>query len=210
MGRPRGCLHGRRDVNDHVLPGSRRRAASWRNVPCEARVRPEARQCTVGEACTWPFGQDVDDVETPVNLACLTRFTARPGMNQSSAPRIAALLRQRVPLGLCCDCVAAELGLSPRRVRDAARALVLQQRGFHMTRRLCNICHGTEDILALEGSGESRAFDPKTQTPTIAKVLCIFCRTPVVPTASERAALGVTTHAGCWDREARARLSGEA
>ena len=172
-------------------------------------VRPDARRCTLTEACTWPFGQDVDDVETPVNLACLTRFTARPGMNQPNAPRIATLLRQHVPLGLCGDCVAAELGLSPRQVHDAALMLVLRERGFQMIRRLCNTCRRTEDILAFDGRSEGGAFDRATQAATTAKVVCIFCRAPIAPTANQPTARDVATHACCRDRKTRAGLSGE-
>ena len=130
-------------------------------------------------------------------------------MNLPSAPRIASLLRQHVPLGLCGDCVAAELGLSPRQVHDAALMLVLRERGFQMIRRLCNTCRRTEDILAFDGRSEGGAVHRETQAATTAKVVCIFCRAPIAPTANRPTARDVATHASCRDRRTQAGLSGE-
>jgi hypothetical protein len=122
-------------------------------------------------------------------------------MDQSSTAQITALLRQHAPLVLCCDCVAAKLGLPPKDVRDAAQGLVLQ-RGFRIVRRLCYTCHRTDDIVAFDGRDDG-AYVADPRISTIAKVLCMFCRTPILSTAGKTTVGGVPYHAGCWDRKAR-------
>lgn len=122
-------------------------------------------------------------------------------MDLSITAQITALLRQHAPLVLCCDCVAAKLGLPPKDVRDAAQGLVLQ-RGFQIVRRLCYICCRTDDMVAFDGRGDG-AYVREPQVSTIAKVLCMFCRTPILTTAGKTTVEGVAYHAGCWDRKAR-------
>jgi hypothetical protein len=122
-------------------------------------------------------------------------------MDQSNTAQITALLRQHAPLVLCSDCVAAKLGLPPKDVRDAAQGLVLR-RGFQIVRRLCYTCCRTDDMVAFDGRGDG-AYVAEPQASTIAKVLCMFCRTPILTTAGKTTVEGVPYHAGCWDRKTR-------
>jgi hypothetical protein len=109
----------------------------------------------------------------------------------------ADLLRQHVSLGFCCDCLAVKLAQLPKDVRNAAQFLILQP-GFSMVRRICYSCRRTQDILAFD----ARSDEAPGQTTD--RVQCGLCRTPILPSAGKATVAGVTYHAGCWDRKARA------
>jgi hypothetical protein len=109
----------------------------------------------------------------------------------------ADLLRQHVSLGFCCDCLAVKLAQLPKDVRNAAQLLILQP-GFSMVRRVCYSCRRTQDILAFDARGEGAPAPPTD------KVQCGLCRTTILPSAGKVTMEGVTYHAGCWDRKARA------
>jgi hypothetical protein len=62
----------------------------------------------------------------------------------TSAVRIASLLRDGFPSGYCVECLAAKLGISITEVRGAAQLLVARP-GFRVCDRLCYACGRAKD-----------------------------------------------------------------
>jgi hypothetical protein len=62
----------------------------------------------------------------------------------TSAVRIASLLRDGFPSGYCVECLAAKLGISVTEVRGAAQLLVARP-GFRVCDRVCYTCRRTKD-----------------------------------------------------------------
>jgi hypothetical protein len=74
----------------------------------------------------------------------------------TSAVRIAALLRDAYPSGYCVECLAAKLRIAATEVRGAAQLLVARP-GFRVCDRVCYTCGRSKDgVVAFVGarSGE--------------------------------------------------------
>jgi hypothetical protein len=69
----------------------------------------------------------------------------------TSAVRIASLLRDGFPSGYCVECLAAKLGVSITEVRGAAQLLVARP-GFRVCDRVCYTCGRAKDgVVAFVG-----------------------------------------------------------
>lgn len=69
-------------------------------------------------------------------------------MMQTPAERIAALVRDSAPSGLCFSCIARMLDMSEHAARDATVRLVVK-REYQLIRRVCSACHRLDEVLAL-------------------------------------------------------------
>jgi hypothetical protein len=72
----------------------------------------------------------------------------------TSAVRIAALLRDTFPSGYCVECLAAKLGISTTEVRGAAQLLVARP-GFRVCDRTCYTCGRAKDGVVAFVTGRS-------------------------------------------------------
>jgi hypothetical protein len=72
----------------------------------------------------------------------------------TSAVRIAALLREAFPSGYCVGCLAAKLGISITEVRGAAQLLVARP-GFRVCDRVCYTCGRAKDGVVAFVTGRS-------------------------------------------------------
>jgi hypothetical protein len=72
----------------------------------------------------------------------------------TSAVRIASLLRDAFPSGYCVDCLAAKLTISTTEVRGAAQLLVARP-GFRVCDGVCYTCGRTKDGVVAFVSGRS-------------------------------------------------------
>jgi hypothetical protein len=72
----------------------------------------------------------------------------------TSAVRIASLLRDGFPSGYCVECLAAKLGISIIEVRGAAQLLVARP-GFRVCDRVCYTCGRTKDSVVAFVAGRS-------------------------------------------------------
>jgi hypothetical protein len=67
---------------------------------------------------------------------------------ETSAVRIAALLRTVFPSGICVECLATSLERPVKDVRDATQVLVVRP-GFRVIERACDTCGRTQATVAL-------------------------------------------------------------
>jgi hypothetical protein len=72
----------------------------------------------------------------------------------TSAVRIASILRDGFPSGYCVECLAAKLGISTTEVRGAAQLLVVRP-GFRVSDRVCYTCGRTKDSVVAFVAGRS-------------------------------------------------------
>jgi hypothetical protein len=72
----------------------------------------------------------------------------------TSAVRIASLLRDASPSGYCVECLAAKLSISTTEVRGAAQLLVARP-GFRVCDRACYTCGRTKDGVVAFVAGRS-------------------------------------------------------
>jgi hypothetical protein len=72
----------------------------------------------------------------------------------TSAVRIASLLRDAFPSGYCVECLAAKLRISTTEVRGAAQLLVARP-GFRVCDRVCYTCGRTKDGVVAFVAGRS-------------------------------------------------------
>jgi hypothetical protein len=72
----------------------------------------------------------------------------------TSAVRIASLLRDGFPSGYCIECLAAKLRISTTEVRGAAQLLVARP-GFRVCDRVCYTCGRTKDGVVAFVAGRS-------------------------------------------------------
>ena len=78
----------------------------------------------------------------------------------TSAVRIASLLRDGFPSGYCVECLAAKLGVSITEVRGAAQLLVARP-GFRVCDRVCYTCGGAKDgVVAFVGGRSAESPRP--------------------------------------------------
>jgi hypothetical protein len=63
--------------------------------------------------------------------------------------RLTAAVLKRAPLARCLSCLAAELRISGPTVRDAAQALILREKRFHLQFRICSGCSRNVETLVL-------------------------------------------------------------
>jgi hypothetical protein len=78
----------------------------------------------------------------------------------TSAVRIASLLRDSFPSGYCVECLAAKLRISITEVRGAAQLLVARP-GFRVCDRVCYTCGRTKDgVVAFVGSPSAESPRP--------------------------------------------------
>jgi hypothetical protein len=72
----------------------------------------------------------------------------------TSAVRIAALLRSAFPSGYCVECLADKLGISTTELRGAAQLLVARP-GFRVCDRICYTCGRAKDDVVAFVTGRS-------------------------------------------------------
>ena len=60
--------------------------------------------------------------------------------------RLAQAVRTHAPLSYCLACLAGELGLTEKVLRDAAQLLVVRE-PFILQRRSCSLCLKVGDVL---------------------------------------------------------------
>jgi hypothetical protein len=78
----------------------------------------------------------------------------------TSAVRIASLLRDSFPSGCCVECLAAKLTISTTEVRGAAQLLVARP-GFRVCDRACYTCGRAKDgVVAFVGSRSAESPRP--------------------------------------------------
>jgi hypothetical protein len=72
----------------------------------------------------------------------------------TTAVRIASLLREACPSGYCVECLAAKLGISTTEIRGAAQLLVARP-GFRVCDRVCYTCGRIKDGVVAFVPGRS-------------------------------------------------------
>jgi hypothetical protein len=82
----------------------------------------------------------------------------------TSAVRIASLLRDAFPSGYCVECLAAKLRISTTEVRGAAQLLVARP-GFRVCDRICYTCGRTKDSVVAFVAGRSAESPRPDQAP---------------------------------------------
>ena len=82
-----------------------------------------------------------------------------PSDADTTATRLAAILRDGFPSGYCIACLAARLDRRVPEVRDAAQILVMRP-GFRVTERTCHTCGRIkDDVVVLDRAAQARRAD---------------------------------------------------
>jgi hypothetical protein len=82
-------------------------------------------------------------------------YDGEPSHDETSAARIAALLRGSVPAAYCVGCLAAKLNVPITEIRHAAQLLITRP-GFEVTSRACHACGLAKDGVVTFVSATSR------------------------------------------------------
>ena len=140
------------------------------------------------DACDQPITADQQEYECQppgsrtirVHWECLEAWRVARGDDvgqprQTDAPhrdttatRIAAILRDGSPAGYCIECLAARLGVPINEVRDAAQVLVARP-GFRVVERECYTCgRVADDVLIVAGPLTPPMMDDTVARPASA------------------------------------------
>jgi hypothetical protein len=83
--------------------------------------------------------------------------------------RLAQAVRANSPLAHCFACLAGQLGLTEKAVRDAAQVLIVRE-PFLLQRRACSLCLKVCDIFATKQGQWTTSLSPQQRAHVLASI----------------------------------------